>query len=269
MNSVLSTAAAYASPAVSLFSVNSAYTSSTSKIVHLIRHAEGTHNLNEEQSKLPLHFDAKLTEKGVNQCNELAKRTKDLNVEAIVVSPLTRTLDTAILSFPHLYGDGKTKKSSVPFIAHEEWRETVNFLCDARRPTSVLQQQYPHVCFNNLVHDQDDPIWAHYESIYGDHSAHLSKRESDDPISLYNRAHSAWKVLLNRPEKNIALVGHSAFFMHMFTPLFEELNGVVRYEDAGVAELMNSRFDNCELRSVKIDCTQTEQDSYNHQRSKG
>ncbi|KAL7495436.1 hypothetical protein ACHAWT_004682 [Skeletonema menzelii] len=252
MNSILSTAVAYASPAVSLFSANSAYQSSTSKIVHLIRHAEGTHNLNEEESKLPLHFDAKLTEKGVNQCNELAKRTKDLNVEAIVVSPLSRTLDTAILSFPHLYGDSKNKKT-VPFIAHEEWRETVNFLCDARRPTSVLQQQYPHICFNNLMNDEDDPIWAHYESIFGDYSAHLSKRESDDPISLYNRANSAWKVLLNRPEKNIALVGHSAFFMHMFTPLFEELNGVVKYEDASVAELMNSRFDNCELRSVKVD----------------
>ncbi len=250
---MLSTAAAYASPAVSLFSVNSAYQSSTSKILHLIRHAEGTHNLNEEQSKLPLHFDAKLTEKGVNQCNELAKQTKDLNVDAIIVSPLTRTLDTAILSFPHLYGDNKNSKKTVPFIAHEEWRETVNFLCDARRPTAVLQQQYPHVCFNNLANDPDDPIWAHYESIFGDHSAHLSKRESDDPISLYNRTHSAWKVLLNRPEKNIALVGHSAFFMHMFTPLFEELNGVVRYEDVSVAELMSSRFGNCEIRSVKVD----------------
>ena len=251
--SILSTAAAYASPAVSLFSVNSAYQSSTSKILHLIRHAEGTHNLNEEQSKLPLHFDAKLTEKGINQCNDLAKQTKDLDVEAIIVSPLTRTLETSVLSFPHLYGDNNTKTSTVPFIAYEEWRETVNFLCDARRPTPVLQQQYPHVCFNNLVHDHDDPIWSHYESIYGAHNAHRSKRESDDPTSLYNRAHSAWKVLLNRPEKNLALVGHSAFFMHMFTPLFDELNGVVKYEDASVEELMSSRFDNCELRSVKVD----------------
>ena len=36
----------------------------------------------------------------------------------------------------------------------------------------------------------------------------------------------AWKSLLNHPEKHLALVGHSAFYMHMFTPLFEELEGV-------------------------------------------
>jgi hypothetical protein len=39
----------------------------------------------------------------------------------------------------------------------------------------------------------------------------------------------------------------------MFSPLFEELNGVVKYEDESVAELMSSRFENCELRSVKVD----------------
>ena len=227
--SVLAAAAAYASPAVSLFSVNSAHQSPTSKILHLIRHAEGTHNLNEEQSKFPLHFDAKLTDRGVTQCHELAKHTKRLDVEAVVVSPLTRSLQTSILSFPHLYeglnNNASDNKKSVPFIAYEEWRETVNYLCDSRRSTTDLQQSYPNVCFSNLEHEHD-PIWAHYESIFGDYNAHLAGRESRDPISLHNRAHSAWKVLLKRPEKNIALVGHSAFFMHIFTPLFDHANSV-------------------------------------------
>jgi broad specificity phosphatase PhoE len=270
----VASAAAFASStspaAVSLFSIHSSHQSPTTKILHLIRHAEGTHNLNEEESKLPLHFDAKLTERGVAQCNQLAKRTRDLDVEAIVVSPLTRTLETSILSFPHLYksnnddarGDdgsassinANSKKTAVPFVAYEEWRETVNFLCDCRSSLTQLKQLYPNVCFNNLAQHQDnDPIWAHYESIYGDHNAYRSKRESDDPISLYKRSHAAWKALLNRPEKKLALVGHQAFFMHNFTPLFEQMNGVVKYEDSSVQELMSSTFDNCELKSVKID----------------
>jgi hypothetical protein len=42
--------------------------------------------------------------------------------------------------------------------------------------------------------------------------------------------------------------------MHMFTPLFEELEDVVRYEDEGVMELMGGeRFYNCELRTVVVD----------------
>ena len=234
--------------------------SATSKILHLIRHAEGTHNLSEEESKLPLHFDATLTPRGVDQCNQLAQYTRNLDVEAVLVSPLTRCLETARLSFPHLYdkdyddGTGNSNgEEGIPFIAHEEWRETVNFLCDSRRPTPTLRNNYPRVNFDSLMHD-DDPIWSHYENIHGSYTCHTSKRESDDPISLYNRAHTAWKALLNRPERKLALVGHSAFFMHMFTPLFEEMESVVQYDDLGVREYMTGdKFDNCELRSVVVD----------------
>jgi len=250
--------------AVRLFSFNNknnVHRSTTSKIVHLVRHAEGTHNLNEEESKLPAHFDATLTAKGIDQCNRLARHTKNLEVEAVLVSPLTRCLETARLSFPHLYDQQQPKKeeheenktTTTPFIAHEEWRETVNFLCDSRRTTQALQRTYPRVNFNGLSRD-NDPIWSHYENIYGPYADHTSKRESDDAKGLLDRTHVAWKSLLNRPERHLALVGHSAFYMHMFTPLFEELEGVVQYEDDEVKKLMTlGRFENCELRSVVVD----------------
>lgn len=241
---------AYAPPsanAVRLFSLNNHPRTTTSKIVHLVRHAEGTHNLNEDESKLPTHFDAKLTPRGVEQCNKLARHTPNLDVDIVIVSPLTRCLDTSRLSFPHLYNNG------TPFVANEDWRETVNFLCDCRSSTTVLKNNYPKVNFDQLIHEED-PIWSRYEKIFGSYTNHKSKRESDDPESLHKRAHLAWKSLLGRPERNIALVGHSAFFMHMFTPLFDELEGVVQYEDDDVRELMTGgRFDNCELRSVVVD----------------
>ena len=39
----------------------------------------------------------------------------------------------------------------------------------------------------------------------------------------------------------------------MFTPLFEELEGVVQYDDEDVREMMTGKFENCELRSVVAD----------------
>ena len=229
--------------------------SSTSKILHLIRHAEGTHNICEIESKKPVHHDARLTDKGKEQCCNLSKTTQNLAAEAVLVSPMTRCLQTASLSFPHALGIGSSnngKSSSVPFIAYEEWRETVNYLCDSRRSIDILQDEYPHVDFQ-FVTDNHDPIWKEYETKFGSHQDHTTLRESNDAVGLYNRAHSAWKVLLSRPERELALVGHSAFFMHMFTPLFDELNHVVRYEDEMVKDLMSERFDNCELRSVVVD----------------
>lgn len=242
---------------------NRSTATTTSKVVHFVRHAEGTHNLNEAESKLPTHFDATLTPKGIQQCNQLALQTRHLEVDAVLVSPLTRCLETSRLSFPHLYDNGNisddnepnqnSNQNVVPFIAHEEWRETVNYLCDCRRPTQFLQESYPRVNFDRLAHE-DDPIWSHYENTYGSYTDHMSMRESGDADYLYQRVHSAWKALLSRPERHVALVGHSAFFMHMFTPLYEELEGVVQYEDDDVKDLMTAgRFDNCELRSVLVD----------------
>lgn len=269
-STTLSCAGAYAAApsaaaAVRLFSLGNPhrYRSATSKVVHLVRHAEGTHNLSEKESRLPAHFDAALTPVGIEQCERLALRTRDLEVEAVLVSPMTRCLETARLSFPHLYHRGEVdgdvgaagggRRSAVPFVAREEWRETVNFLCDSRSATRVLGESHPRVDFGAISHDVD-PLWARYEGIHGSYTDHTSLRESNDPGSLLERAHSAWKVLLDRPEKHLAMVGHSAFYMHMFTPLFEELEGVVRYEDAGVEQLMTSgKFENCELRSVVVD----------------
>jgi hypothetical protein len=101
-SSALSASAAHPpfTPAVRLYSfkktgsllVANNNLSSKAKVVHFVRHAEGTHNLNEEESRLPLHFDANLTPRGIEQCKQLARYTKKLDVDAILVSPMTRCL---------------------------------------------------------------------------------------------------------------------------------------------------------------------------------
>jgi hypothetical protein len=59
------------------------------------------------------------------QCERLALNARDLRPEVIVTSPLTRTVQTAALSFAPQLAAG------VPLVALEAVRETVNYLCDA------------------------------------------------------------------------------------------------------------------------------------------
>jgi len=271
-------------PVVRLFSIQQA--PPKSKILHLIRHAEGTHNISPDSHKMPLHWDARLTEKGIEQCQSLAKATRyhyerqggaSLDstlpaldeqegqisahsihpsvgeVEAVIVSPMSRCLQTATLAFPHYCRKGSVasfSSSSVPIIAHESWRETTNFLCDSRRPLSQLQNEFPFVDFDMISHE-DDPIWLKYESIYGSYDKFDGLRESKDGRHLARRVREAWTWLANTSETNLAICSHSAFFMHQFQPYLPEMMGLISYEDKEVERLiMDRRFDNCELRTV-------------------
>lgn len=220
-----------ASPAARLLSYRPDHRAvkSSAKIVHFVRHAEGTHNLaGASESKLPLHHDARLTVKGREQCHDLSISTRNLGVECVIVSPMSRCLETAKLSFPHCY-----ESQEVPFVADENWRETVNYLCDSRQRRTVLKGEYPSVDFNFIDHD-DDPLWNHYEDKFGCYKTHTRLRESNDPESLFKRIRSAWQSIFERSEKNIAVVSHSAFFLHQFQPYHQRLQNLIEYGDQDV-----------------------------------
>ena len=103
------------------------------KLLHLVRHAQGTHNVDPEGvSRQPSGLDARLTEEGERQCAALAAAAAGLRPEVVISSPLMRTLKTAALSF-----DVQLRQGGVPLVALEDCRETVNYLCDARRPLSL------------------------------------------------------------------------------------------------------------------------------------
>lgn len=214
------------------------------KLLHLIRHAEGTHNVNSDYRN-PAHIDARLTPLGRNQCAELQKHIiqQRITVDCIVTSTLSRAIQTAQLSF-----NDQLSTKPVPLIACEDWRETVNYLCDTRRSLSELKADYPNVDFS-AVATQHDTIWERYERMFGPHDQYTVHRESNDHAALALRSESAWKFILGREERSIALVSHSALFMHMFT----RLEGVLCYGDLEVQERMRNKFGNCEIRSIWIE----------------
>jgi len=133
------------------------------KIIHFVRHAEGHHNVAaspyERSSEGYIQalknfkwYDARLSSKGEEQCRQLATESGALEYEIILVSPLTRTLQTATLGFPprtqrHIgSGGGRTNvgsgddRAQLPVWAYEPLRERFGRNpCDHRRNVTELQ----------------------------------------------------------------------------------------------------------------------------------
>jgi hypothetical protein len=133
------------------------------KIIHFVRHAEGHHNVAaspyERSSEGYIQalknfkwYDARLSSKGEEQCRQLATESGGLEYQIILVSPLTRALQTATLGFPPRTqqrlgsGGGRTNVGSgddgaqLPVWAYEPLRERFGRNpCDHRRNVTELQ----------------------------------------------------------------------------------------------------------------------------------
>jgi hypothetical protein len=129
-----------------------------SKLVHFVRHAEGHHNVAASNYERGSHeylltltdyqwYDAELSPKGLEQCEQLERDAQHLDYDIVLVSPLTRALQTATL--------GLRFERNVPFVALEDLRERYGRNpCDNRRPVSELQPKFRSVDFS-LVADTD------------------------------------------------------------------------------------------------------------------
>lgn len=103
-------------------------------------------------------MDAPLSDTGVEQCVQLRESLggfPQFRPDLVVVSPLTRTLQTATLVLGSPLHD-----HAPPFVAHELVRERVdNFTCNARRPLSEVAPEFPGVDFS-LISDDHDPAFG-------------------------------------------------------------------------------------------------------------
>ncbi|CAD7698042.1 unnamed protein product [Ostreobium quekettii] len=238
-------------------------------VLHLIRHAEGFHNVAGRKSRenylSEKYADAHLTKRGWQQISGLRQHIASLSshfhLDLIVISPMTRTLETAVglfggdcvnsscgqkllmLEQSDIEGVRVATKSiscqsPVPFIAHEACREqTGRHPCDRRRTLSYYQRQFPAVDFS-LVASENDTL---YEAT------------SREPIqSVVKRAWSFLNWVQSRPEHFIAVVTHSAF-LRTLTRCFED-DLRARYGTTAQSEVL-AEFGNCEMRSIQmIDC---------------
>jgi broad specificity phosphatase PhoE len=203
----------------------------TPKHIHFVRHAHGKHNevgeVDYEQYKREDLIDAELTDKGLEQCQELrGVNQKYLKAQLVVISPMRRTLQTATQSFPNLV-------EKVPWLALECIREQTGLHpCDKRLPISYHQENYPSVDFS-LIESEEDPLYPQYED----------RREPHDEMDERAKQFLSW--IKARPETEIVVVTHSAFLRGLFQRVLfpnEPFN----------------RFENCEARSFVMYFPNTE-----------
>jgi broad specificity phosphatase PhoE len=257
------------------------------KVVHFVRHAQGTHNVNREYRAIE-NMDARLTDYGKDQCRSLAEsirqsvqesstpttenaananlRNLHESAELVVTSPLTRCIQTSLISFPML------AERKVPFMAHSGVRETVNWNCDRRRNILDIAKDFgkDNVDFTHIPTDHDD-VWEVYEKRLGTPEKWDTYRESGELHVVAERGRQFLEWLQTRPEQNVVVCSHCAFLRCFwnfgvngeevpFQP--QQINDdredttnvpVVRYcGDDTFAESIRVSFTNCELRSLVV-----------------
>ncbi|KAI2633308.1 phosphoglycerate mutase-like protein [Xylaria nigripes] len=107
-------------------------------IIHLVRHAQGYHNLDVANQWIR---DPKLTELGIKQCKELCENFPYHNkITHLAASPLLRTLYTCQLSFAPAVKAGKK------IVALPDAQEISLYHCDLGSEVGELKQK-----FGNLV----------------------------------------------------------------------------------------------------------------------
>lgn len=215
------------------------------KTIHFVRHAEGEHNAANRRAgdDSPVTYstpgaweyqDAKLTPHGIEQCL-CARRDllRGVHPELVVVSPFTRTLQTAHI----LFGCAKTP---VPFLVHDDCAERRGkFTCDKRRDKSIILDEirplYEYtgdsIDFESFAYETEcDEIWT-------------EEREDDDSVT--NRAIAMMQWLASRPEQEIAVVTHSSWLKHLFRAFGEQVEARDKKE-------LHRLAGNAEVRSVTL-----------------
>lgn len=97
-------------------------------ILHLTRHAEAEHNVDQDYS-IP---DAPLTQYGREQAaklNGLTLQNIQQTAELIITSPLTRTLQTTIIGFPALRARLEAQRDPKGIVVLSRLQEVNDFPC--------------------------------------------------------------------------------------------------------------------------------------------
>lgn len=194
------------------------------KKIYWIRHAESYSNVSNYYDNV---LDPDLTQDGIKQCEELKNKIKfndfdnfnnlnnlNIKIDLIVVSPLTRTLETCSIVFNEHIG-------KVSFICLEDVREQINKLCHKRKKKEILKKKYEFIDFSNLTSNDDN--------LYTQNNG-LEKKSN-----VVKRCNKFIEWLKKRKETNIVVITHGNFLYPMFNDVLDNISN-------------KTFFSNCELR---------------------
>ena len=166
-----------------------------SKRVFLIRHGEALHNVNWQIFGKDAYYnkenlDAPLTDNGLLQATNLSRKwLNKSDIDLILVSPLTRTLQTA----NGIFAD----KPNIPIVAIDDIKEFPQgkHTPNIRKPKKELEKYWSNVDFDLI-----EP----YDSF-------INKEETEKQLNRRIEKTKEYISFLDDNYHNIALVSHNTF----------------------------------------------------------
>jgi broad specificity phosphatase PhoE len=164
-----------------------------------IRHGESTFNAAWAASPFdPLHYDARLSALGHEQVRRAREIVLGHPVELVLVSPLTRALETAI----GLFRD-HPNAPAMRIVAL--LRERVENSCDVGRAPSHLAPEFPALDFAHLP-----SVWWHAEGEADQRGVCI-----EPEVVVRARVEEFRRSLVAYDQSVIAIVGHGTFLRHL------------------------------------------------------
>ena len=185
---------------------------SSSKTLYLIRHGQSIANRDYDESSA--YRDAGLTEQGIAQAKALQKELEQLDLDLVIVSPLTRALQTCQNALPSSY--------TGPIIVLPEIAEICSSYYSCGQKRSILERKFPNTFdWSNI--DMDDIWWWEYDK----------KHRSESNEYQHKRIEKFRQFIKERSENRIAVFSHGDY-------LWEFLEGKRPY------------LANCQVTAYKI-----------------
>lgn len=164
------------------------------RAVHFIRHTQGYHNIDDDQT-IP---DPDLTPKGREQCKHLSAVFPYFDsIDLVCASPIRRAIQTASISMNPYLQSGKNKILALP-LSQEAPAEPANTPSSIKR----LQQEYDDIVNFERCYELSD-----YDSKSGTFAP--------DNKSLESRAVALRNFLRDRKEEEIVVVSHGQFLHYV------------------------------------------------------
>jgi broad specificity phosphatase PhoE len=93
------------------------------------------------------HIDAQLSYHGIHQCTDTKQKMSSIDVDAIIVSPQIRALETCRRVF-----EGK----KIPVIVEPDLTEVLRYSCDISIPIKIKETLYPEYNFSKVIEIGDE-----------------------------------------------------------------------------------------------------------------
>ena len=169
------------------------------KSILCIRHGESTFNAAWRETPVdPLYYDAPLSETGIAQVRRARTSVRDFPVELVITSPLTRALQTTAGLF-------EAHPMTPPILVEALLRERVENSCDIGRSANHLAAAFPSFDVAHL-----GEVWWHVDG------AKDFRGICVEPVPVVEARASVFRtLLLARPERFIAVVGHGTFLSYL------------------------------------------------------